>query len=115
MLAARKINDEFNFLDGIHTNVMFITVWFIIVFGQVAIVQFGKSAMKVHTAGLTSQQWVICLIVAFTSLIWNAVLKCVPDKFCPVMGDETEEEIKEAQQDYANLRNIASVNKQTIA
>jgi len=75
MLAARKINDEYNFFDGIFTNFMFIGVWLVIVVGQVLIVQFGSKAMKVHIKGLTGQQWVICVVVAAFSLVWNALLK----------------------------------------
>lgn len=41
MLAARKINDEFNIFEGVFTNAMFIAVWLIIVIGQIAIVQVG--------------------------------------------------------------------------
>jgi magnesium-transporting ATPase (P-type) len=55
MLAARKIHDEFNFLEGIHTNFMFIAVWLIIVVAQVFITQFGSKAMKVHIRGLTTE------------------------------------------------------------
>lgn len=83
MLAARKINDEFNFLQGIFTNFMFMAVWIIIVIGQIFIVQFGSKAMKVHIKGLSVQQWVICVIAAAISLIWNAVLKVVPDSLFP--------------------------------
>ena len=38
MLAARKIHDEFNIFEGMHTNAMFIGVWLVIVIGQVLIV-----------------------------------------------------------------------------
>jgi Ca2+ transporting ATPase len=54
MLAARKINDEFNFLEGFFGNTLFITVWLVIVIGQIVITQFGSFAMKVHVNGLTS-------------------------------------------------------------
>jgi Ca2+ transporting ATPase len=112
MLAARKINDEFNFLSGVFTNLMFITVWLIIVVGQILITQFGGKAMKVHIRGLTMEQWIICIVVSAVGLIWNAILKAVPDKFFPQMGDETEEEVRIAKLDYETLRGIASVNKQ---
>jgi len=50
--------------------------------------------MKVHIAGLTGVQWAICIGVSSFGLIWNVVLKFVPDRICPVMGDETEEEVR---------------------
>lgn len=112
MLAARKINDEFNFLSGIHTNAMFLTVWGIIVVGQVLIVQFGSHAMKVHIRGITVTQWIICVVVSAFSLPWNAVLKCVPDRFFPQMGDESEEDVRKSALDYETLRGIASVNRE---
>jgi magnesium-transporting ATPase (P-type) len=111
MLAARKINDEFNFLSGIFTNFMFMSVWIIIVVGQVLIVQFGSKAMKVHIKGLTLTQWIICIVLGACSLIMNAVLKCLPERIFPKMGDETEEEIRESELDYATLRGIASDNR----
>jgi Ca2+-transporting ATPase len=53
MLCARKINDEWNIFDGMHTNAMFIAVWLTIVGGQVVMVILGGWAMKVHLNGLT--------------------------------------------------------------
>jgi len=110
MLCSRKINDEFNFLEGVFTNCMFICVWIIILAGQFAITQFGSVAMKVHVKGLTAEQWGICLIFSLLSLVVNAILKCMPDSMCPTLGDETEEDIREAVLDYETLRGIASSN-----
>jgi len=42
MLCARKINDEINFMEGIHTNAMFIMVLFAIAGLQVFIMFSGK-------------------------------------------------------------------------
>lgn len=115
MLAARKINDELNFFSGIFTNFMFMSVWVIIVIGQVLITQFGSKAMKVHIRGLTLNQWIICLIVSAFSLVWNFILKFVPDGLFPQMGDETEEEVEASKRDYDTLRNIAGSNRQRNA
>lgn len=114
MLAARKINDEFNFFDGIHTNAMFLSVWFIIVIGQVLITQFGSKAMKVHIKGLTGPQWIYCVACSAICLIWNAILKCscISDKIFPKMGEETPEEVEEAALDYKTLRDVANLNRQ---
>ena len=67
--------------------------------------------MKVHIAGLTRNQWIICLVVGWTSLLWNFVLKFVPDHICPILGDESEEDVRAAKVDYETLRGIASANK----
>jgi len=53
MLAARKINDEYNIFAGVFDNIWFVGVWLFIAAGQVFIVQYGAIAMKVHIAGLT--------------------------------------------------------------
>lgn len=110
MLAARKINDELNIFEGVISNPAFCVVWIIIAGGQVLIVQVGSIAMKVHIAGLTPTQWGISVGIGLLSLVWNAVLKFVPDHFWPTMGDESEEEIRAAKEDYANLQRIAAQN-----
>lgn len=53
MIAARKINDEFNIIKGILTNPMFCAVWIVICVAHFFIIQFGSVAMKVHKGGLT--------------------------------------------------------------
>lgn len=111
MLAARKIGDEFNIFEGMIDSYMFLGVWFIIVGGQVMIVFLGKWALKIHVAGLTGPQWGYCIIFSAFSLVWNFILKFVPDKFFPKMGDEPDEDVEEAAKDYAVLRGIASQNK----
>lgn len=107
MLGARKINDEINIFDGIFTNLMFMGVWIVIVVGQFFIVQYGGYAMKVHLDGLNTTQWILCLWVSATSLIWNFVLKFVPDRICPTLGDEDEADVQAAKDDYAKIRAVA--------
>jgi len=114
MLTARKINDEFNIFAGAFSNLMFITTWFIIVIGQFFIITFGGWALKVHLNGLTFDQWVICVIVGFTSLIWNALLKMVPDHIWPTLGDEDPKDVLEAEEDYKYLRKLAGINMEQL-
>jgi len=110
MLAARKINDEINIFSGVFTNLMFISVWIVIVVGQFFIVAVGSWALKVHVNGLTTEQWVLCLIVGFTSLIWNVLLKFVPDRICPTLGEEDPKDVIEAEEDYRYLRQLGGAN-----
>lgn len=104
MLAARKINDEFNILEGMCGNVMFVGVWIIILVAQVVIVNFGGAVFKVHDDGITLDQWYWCVGFGFTSLIWNAILKKVPESICPVLGDENKSDVEAAEADYKVLR-----------
>jgi hypothetical protein len=111
MLAARKINDEVNIFKGVFENAYFVVIWIFIAAGQYFITQFGSLAMKVHIAGLTPDQWVISVIVGFTSLIVNLILKFVPDRFCFTMGDEEDEDVENAKADYATLKQMAKTQK----
>jgi len=103
MLGARKINDEINIFEGIFKNAMFLAVWFTIVGGQICMVLFGGWAMKVHLNGLTGFQWLISVAIGLASLIINLVLKFVPEKFFPTMGDEDAADVEAAKNDYATL------------
>lgn len=78
MLAARKIHDEINICEGIFGNFLYIAIVIIIIGGQIAIVQLGSFALKVHVEGLDVKMWLITVGVACTTLIWNLVLKKVP-------------------------------------
>jgi len=61
MLCARKINDEINFLDGIHTNMMFIAVMIFIIGLQIFVMTAWtyepkiSLAFSVHLRGLTGE------------------------------------------------------------
>lgn len=104
MVCARKINDEWNIFSGLLTNVMFIGVMIVITVGQIIIVQYGGWSLKVHREGLTQNQWLLCVIPAVFGLFVNWFMKCVPDRFFPVLGDEDPAEIFAARADYDTLR-----------
>jgi len=106
MLGARKINDEINIFEGVFKNSMFVAVWLTIVGGQIAMVLFGGWAMKVHLNGLTGLQWIISVAIGAISLFINLILKFVPEKFFPVMGDEADEDVANAAHDYKTLLNL---------
>lgn len=115
MLASRKINDEINIFSGMFENGMFVSVWLIIVVCQVLIVQFGSTAMKCHRNGLTLDQWIICIVLSVISLLWNIVLKFIPDDMCMQLGNERPSEVAKAKLDYDTLRNLASTNRANIS
>lgn len=100
MLAARKINDEINIFSGVFTNPMFISIWIIIVVAQAFIVQVGGKALKCHINGLTKEQWVYCLIGGVMTLPFNVILKFVPDRIFPTLGDEDPNDVVVAAAEY---------------
>lgn len=104
MIAARKINDELNIFSGLSTNAMFQSVWIIILVGQVVITQFSGQFFQVHINGLTTVQWIICIVISFTTLIVNFFIKFLPDSIAPTLGDEDKADVEAAKKDYINLR-----------
>ena len=52
MIAARKIHDELNILEGILKNKIFMVLWVVIICGQVIICQFGSLVFVVSPDGL---------------------------------------------------------------
>lgn len=96
MITARKINDEWNIFEGIHTNVIFIVLWFVILGGQVIITMFGSRVFVCCLDGLDGVQWLMVFAVGFTSLIVNAFLKLVPDGACPKIGDDSVDDRRKA-------------------
>jgi Ca2+-transporting ATPase len=79
MFAARKIHDELNIFEGIHTNFVFIIVLVLIVLGQWVITSYGSRVFVCCLDGLDGTQWGMSIIVGATSLVINLLLKFVPD------------------------------------
>lgn len=89
MICARKIHDEFNIFEGIHTNPMFIVLFFVILGGQFVICQYGSYMFVVCQEGLTLEQWGISVAIGSSVFIVNAILKCLPDWITPSLGNDT--------------------------
>jgi len=97
MLVCRKIHDELNWLSGIFTNFIFIGVWLIICVGQVVITQFTGRVFSVHLQGLTGPQWGLAIGLGATSIIFDFILKWVPDRFCFQIGKDSFFDEREAK------------------
>jgi magnesium-transporting ATPase (P-type) len=52
MINCRKINDEKNIFEGIHTNWMFLAIWLVIAGMQVIIIEFFQIVFDVSPGGL---------------------------------------------------------------
>ena len=117
MLCARKINDEFNFMEGIETNSMFIGVLAAIAGLQVFIMFSGginkqiAYAFSVHIYGLTSTQWIITVVGGLFTFPINAILKKCPDQWAPILGEEPKDDVDAAAKDYNDLQDYAKLNK----
>lgn len=98
MICSRKINDQPNVFDGIFSNWLFLVIWIVICGGQIIMVSLAGRVMNCHTNGLTGKQWVITTVPALSAFIFNAILKCVPDRLFEnlPLGDEKIENVRKA-------------------
>lgn len=104
MICSRKINDEINIFEGIFSNPSFIIVWTVIVIVQIFCCQLFGRFVSVHVNGLTSTQWIYCMLISLVTFPINFFLKFVPDRVCLTLGDEDPVDIEEAGKDYELLR-----------
>jgi len=104
MICSRKINDEINIFEGIFSNPSFIIVWTVIVIVQVFCCQLFGRFVSVHVNGLTSTQWIYCMLISLVTFPINFFLKFVPDRVCLTLGDEDPADVEEAGKDYELLR-----------
>jgi len=59
--------------------------------------------MGVHVKGLTLIQWLLSVGISFVSLLINFLLKFISEKWFPEMGDENEDDVVAAKEDYSRL------------
>jgi Ca2+ transporting ATPase len=97
MFNARKIHNEWNICTGIHRNYLFIFIWLLIAGFQALITQYTGQVFEVSFDGLDGPQWLICLVVGVFTFVIAALLKLVPDSWCPELGKKSED--KEANKD----------------
>jgi magnesium-transporting ATPase (P-type) len=76
-INARKLNGERNAFEGIMKNRLFLLLMVMELFGQFMIVQFGGAAFKCVDGGLNGTQWLVCLILGLSSLVWQHVINFV--------------------------------------
>ena len=97
MVCCRKIHDEWNVLAGITTNWPFVFIWILIVALQFLIVNIGSLAFRLTPDGLTNEQHIYATVLALSVFIVNALIKCVPDRFSPKLGEDSVFERAEAK------------------
>ncbi|KAL1923780.1 uncharacterized protein VTP21DRAFT_8760 [Calcarisporiella thermophila] len=77
-LNCRNLGNELNVFRGIHRNIYFISIFFIMVLGQVLITQFGGPAFQ--TYGLGGIEWAVSIVVGAISLVVGVILRLIPDE-----------------------------------
>lgn len=75
----RRLDNRFNIFEGVQRNLFFIGIQFIIVAGQIIIIQFGGKAFS--TFKLNPIQWAYSVVLGLLSLPVAALIRCLPDDF----------------------------------
>jgi magnesium-transporting ATPase (P-type) len=94
-LHARKIHDELNIMEGFFESHIALIVIFLIIVGQIIIVEFGGEFMV--TTHLRAEQWLICIALGFTSIPVGYISRIIPiwdkdDNLAVTLGIHKREE-----------------------
>lgn len=85
-INCRKLRGEGNVFSGILQNPYFASIWVLTLIIQILGVQFGGAAIAVHKDGITSKQWLVCVLFGLGTLVWQQVINLV--HFYTKGGDE---------------------------
>ena len=89
-MNARSIDDKANVLEGLATNPLFVGIILFTAAFQWVIVEYGGDFVK--TEGLTSDQWLKCILFGALSLPVGMVMRWIP--------------IENSEEDYAEISEI---------
>ncbi|EPB71321.1 haloacid dehalogenase-like hydrolase, partial [Ancylostoma ceylanicum] len=68
-------------LQGLASNRVFCVIWLSTFIGQILITQFGGAWFS--TAPLNGKQWIACLALGLSTLVWGQVVATIPSKKLP--------------------------------
>ncbi|KAK0399648.1 hypothetical protein QR680_003144 [Steinernema hermaphroditum] len=80
-INARKIHGERNVFQGIFSNPIYYIIWLGTMVAQVLIVQFGGRWFS--TARLNLEQWLWCIAMGVSVLLWGQVVTSIPTRGLP--------------------------------
>ncbi|KAF9201242.1 hypothetical protein BGZ49_008533, partial [Haplosporangium sp. Z 27] len=101
-LNCRRIDDSLNIFKNLHNNKIFLLVQLIVIGGQFIIVQFGGQAFK--TVALSSEQWLITILIGSLSLPVGLVLRLLPSNIVPEAIVSHKSEVREPLVSTGKLR-----------
>ncbi len=111
---ARVIDDSFNVFYNIHQNFYFIGVIGLELGLQVILIEFGSSAFKVSSGGITGSQWGICIGFGALTFIVAVIAKLIPLEIalekCLKKEDDEEEEKKNEADDVSVNNDVKNLN-----
>lgn len=77
-INCRKVHGERNVFKNLSSNRMFIVIWISTFIAQICIVQFGGAWFS--TASLSWSQWLVCLLLGLSELVYGQVVATIPSK-----------------------------------
>uniref|UniRef100_F1KRY9 Calcium-transporting ATPase n=1 Tax=Ascaris suum TaxID=6253 RepID=F1KRY9_ASCSU len=80
-INSRKVHNERNIFKGLINNRIFCIIWSSTFVAQILIVQYGGAWFS--TAALTIKQWIVCLLLGVSTLLWGQVVTTIPSKRLP--------------------------------
>lgn len=78
-LNCRRIDNHLNVLEGVWKNWLFLSIFAVMVGGQILIIFVGGAAFVVTP--LNGQQWAISVIIGVLSLPIGVVIRLIPDEW----------------------------------
>lgn len=75
----RRLDNNFNILEGLTENWFFISINLIMCGAQVLIIFFGGVAFSISSEGQTGQEWAYALVLGFISIPVGMIIRLVPD------------------------------------
>ncbi|CAB3406529.1 unnamed protein product [Caenorhabditis bovis] len=80
-INARKVHGERNVFTGLLQNRVFCVIWITTFIAQIFIIQFGGAWFSTHP--LTIPQWIVCIALGVSTLLWGQVVATIPSKKLP--------------------------------
>jgi len=96
-VAARKLENEYNFLEGVHRNKYFIVIILLEALLQVVFVQGLGKAVGCYKDGLTAKQWGLCVAFGVGVWPWQVLVSVVTRYTKPDPLEEKASTVAQAQ------------------
>ena len=76
---CRRLDNRLNIFEGVHRNIYFISIQFIIIGGQILIIFKGGAAFSIHP--INGAQWGYSIVLGLLSLLVAVMIRLIPDDF----------------------------------
>jgi len=99
LLNCRKL-ETINFLEGVHTNPIFIGVWLLIFVVQIALGTYGGPFFSVYKNGMSLDQWYIVIGVSLIVIPLSMITKILI--FSVLKMGDGENDLEEEEEEGEN-------------